>query len=93
MSIRPMDFQVMFPKTTEVSKAYNDETNKNQAVMHQQAETNQDKINQNLKQVVAREKVQDARVNEKQPKDNNKQNDKKKKQRHNQNTPKIDIRI
>ncbi len=92
MSIRPMDFQVMYPKTTELSKTYNDETNKNQAVMLQQAETNQDKISQNLKQVVARENVQNARVNEKQPKDNNKQKEKKK-QKNNQNTPKIDIRI
>ena len=92
MSVRPLDFQVMYPKTTELSKTFNDETNKNQAVMLQQAETNQDKISQNLKQVVARENVQNARVNEKQPKDNNNQKEKKK-QKNNRNTPKIDIRI
>lgn len=93
MSIKPMDFQVMFPKTSELSKTYNDEVNKNQAVLQQQAETNRDRIDHNLKQVVARENVEHGRVNEKQPKDNNKQNDKKKKQKNSENTPKIDIRI
>ncbi len=93
MSIKPMDFQVMFPKTSELSKTYNDEANKNQAVYQQQAESNRQKVDQNLKQVVARENVQHGRVNEKQAKDNNKQNDKKKKQKNNENSSTIDIRI
>jgi hypothetical protein len=94
MSIKPMDFQVLYPKTTEVSKTYNDETNKNMAVNQQQAEMNRDRIDHNLKQVVARENVQQGRVNEKQPKENNKdrQNDKRK-QKKNQNNTVIDIRI
>ncbi|MDF2986663.1 MAG: hypothetical protein K0R50_2173 [Eubacterium sp.] len=93
MSIKPMDFQVMYPKTSELSKTYNDEANKNQAVHQQQAESNRQKIDQNLKQVVGRENVQHGRVNEKQAKDNNKQNDKKKKQKNNENPSTIDIRI
>jgi hypothetical protein len=88
-----MDFQVMYPKTSELSKTYNDEANKNQAVHQQQAESNRQKIDQNLKQVVGRENVQHGRVNEKQAKDNNKQNDKKKKQKNNENPSTIDIRI
>ncbi|WP_313563699.1 hypothetical protein [Ruminiclostridium cellobioparum] len=94
MSIKPMDFQVLYPKTTELSKTYNDEANKNQAVHQQQAEANRDRIDHSMKQVVARENVQGGRVNEKQQKDNNKQNEKKKKQKNNEeNTPRIDIRI
>ncbi len=93
MSIKPMDFQVLYPKTTELSKTYNDEANKNQAVHQQQAETNRDRIDQSLKQVVARENVQHGRVNEKQPRENNKQNEKKKNQKNPENKSKIDIRI
>lgn len=93
MSIKPMDFQVMFPKTSELSKTYNDEANKNQAIYQQQAEANRDRIDNSMKQVVARENVKQGRVNEKQEKDNNRQNDKKKKQKNDQNTPTIDIRI
>ena len=93
MSIKPMDFQVLYPKTTEVSKIYNDEANKNQAIHQQITETNRDRIDHNLKQVVARENVKQGRVHEKQPKDNNKQNDKKKKHKKEENTSKIDIRI
>ena len=93
MSIKPVDFQVMFPKTSELSKTYSDEANKNQAVTQQQAETNRDRIDNSLKQVVARENVQHGRINEKQEKDNTKQNDKKKKQKNTRNTPTIDIKI
>jgi hypothetical protein len=32
MSIKPIDFQVMYPKTYEVSKIQNEEANKNQAI-------------------------------------------------------------
>lgn len=93
MSIKPMDFQVMFPKTTELSKTYNDEANKNQAIHQQQADTNRERIDNSLKQVVARENVQRGRVDEKKEKDNTKQNDKKKKQKNTRNTPTIDIKI
>lgn len=95
MSIKPMDFQVLYPKTTEVSKTYTDEANKYQAGHQQQAEANRDRIDHNLKQVVARENVQHGRVHERQPKDNNKdsQNEKKKQKKNNENTSKIDIRI
>lgn len=93
MSIKPMDFQVMFPKTSELAKTYSDEANKNQAIVQQQTEHNKERINNSLKQVVARENVEHGRVNEKQEKDNSKQNDKKKKQKNTRTTPTIDIRI
>lgn len=94
MSVKPIDFQVMFPKTSELAKTYNDEANKNQAMHQQQAETNRERIDNSLKQVVARENVQRGRVNEKQEKDNNnKQNNKKKQQKNTRNTPTIDIKV
>ena len=93
MSIKPMDFQVMFPKTSELAKTFNDETNKNQAINQQQASSNQERIDNSLKQVVARENVQKGRITEKQENDNTKQNSKKKKQKDTRNTPTIDIRI
>jgi len=94
MSIRPMDFQVMYPKTSELSKAYSDEANKNQAIAQQQAEANRERVDSNLKQVVARENVQRGRVNEKQEKDDNsRQKDKKKKQNNTRSAPTIDIKI
>lgn len=93
MSIKPMDFQVMYPKTSELSKNINDETNKNQAIHQQQATSNQQRIDNSLKQVVAREKVQQGRIDQKQEKDNGKQNDKKKKKQNNGHTPTIDIKI
>ncbi len=93
MSVKPMDFQVMFPKTSELSKTYSDEANKGQAITQQQAETNRERIDSSMKQVLARENVQGGRVNEKQEKDNSKQNDKKKKQKNIRSTPTIDIKI
>lgn len=93
MSIRPMDFQVMYPKTSELSKTYSDEANKNQAINQQQAETNRDRIDNSMKQVVARDNVQNGRISEKQEKDNSQQKNKKKKQKNMRNTPTIDIKI
>lgn len=93
MSIKPMDFQVMFPKTSELSKVYNDEANKNQAAHQQQAETNRDRIDHNLKQVIARENVSNGRVDERQQKDNTKQDKKKQQQKNTKNRTSIDIRI
>lgn len=94
MSIRPIDLQVMYPKTSEVAKNQNDEMNKNQAVHQQQATMNQEKIEHNLKQVVERENVQEARIREKQEKNNSdKQNQKKKKQQNRRGMPSIDIKI
>lgn len=93
MSIKPIDFQVMYPKTSEVSKMQNEEANKNQAIHQQQASTNQNKIDDKLKQVVARENIKNGRVDEKKQKDTADQNKKKKQQPKGRGTPKIDITI
>ncbi|EPR13103.1 hypothetical protein [Ruminiclostridium papyrosolvens] len=94
MSIKPIDFQMVIPKTSEVSKMYNDDVNKNQAIQQQQQTASQMKIDNNLKQVVNRENVQNGRVKEKQEKDNSRQNEKKKKrQNKDDDRPTIDIRV
>ena len=93
MSVKPIELQVMFPKTSELSKTYNDEANKNQAIHQQQAEANREKIDNSLKQVVARENVHGGRVDEKKDRDHSKENKKKKQQKNLRNIPTIDIRI
>ncbi|PYG89848.1 hypothetical protein LY28_00445 [Ruminiclostridium sufflavum DSM 19573] len=95
MSIRPVDFQVMYTKTSELSKTYSDEANKHQAVNQQLAEQNRDRADNNLKQVVARENVHGGKVEEKQERDKSKeQKDKKKQQKKSTEiVPTIDIKI
>ncbi len=94
LSIKPIDFQMVIPKTSEVSKMHNDDVNKNQAIHQQQQTANQTNIDNRLKQVVNRENVQNGRVKEKQEKDNSRQNEKKKKrQNKDDDRPTIDIRV
>ncbi|EGD46001.1 hypothetical protein Cpap_0607 [Ruminiclostridium papyrosolvens DSM 2782] len=94
MSIKPIDFQMVVPKTSEVSKIYNDDVNKNQAIHQQQQTAGQTKIDNKLKQVVNRENVQNDRVKEKQERDSSRQNEKKKKrQNKDDDRPTIDIRV
>lgn len=84
---------MVLPKTTEVSKIYNDDVNKNQAIQQQQQTASQTKIDNKLKQVVNRENVQNGRVMEKQEKGNSRQNEKKKKRQDKEDRPTIDIRV
>jgi hypothetical protein len=94
MSIRPVDFQVMYPKSSELAKTYSDETNKNHAINQQLAEQNRDRIDNSLKQVVARENVHGGRVEKKDENDKSKQKkEKNKKQKKPENMPTIDIKI
>ena len=62
MSIKPVDFQVMLPKTSEVSKLHNDEQQRNQGLHLQQAEKNQHRVENNLRQVHSQENAQEARI-------------------------------
>lgn len=66
MSIKPLDFQVMIPKTSEVSKIHNDEMNKNNTNLQQQATTVSHDAQKNLKQVNSREKAQEGKIRERQ---------------------------
>lgn len=71
MSIKPIDFQVMIPRTSEVSKISSDETHKSLALQQQQASSTQHKAENSLKQVYSQSRPQGAKITEKQ-KDNRK---------------------
>lgn len=80
MSIKPIDFQVMLPKTPEVSKLHNDQTQRNIAAQQAQAETVQSKAENSMRQVYSKDKSQHATIQEKQEKRQQGNSDKKKKQ-------------
>jgi hypothetical protein len=83
MSIKPIDFQVMLPKTSEVSKIHNDEQHRNLSLQQQQAATVQNKAETNIRQVHTQEKTQEARIREKQEKDKGGKKEEKKKNKGN----------
>ncbi len=43
MSIKPVDYQILIPKTSEVSKIQNDNQNKNATIQQQQSVSTQHK--------------------------------------------------
>ena len=79
MSVKPVDFQVMIPRTIDAAKMRSDELQKNLALTQQQAAAMQDKAEDTLKQVYSRSQTQEARINEKQREERRQQNEKKKK--------------
>ncbi len=66
MSIKPVDFQVMLPRTMEVAKLSNDEVHRNLTAQQQQVTATQHKAEDSLKQVYSRAQAQDVRISEKQ---------------------------
>jgi hypothetical protein len=78
MSVKPVDFQVMIPRTMDAAKVRSDEMQKHLAQQQQQAASLHNKAEDTLKQVYSRSEAQEARINEKQQ-ENSQQNDKKKK--------------
>ena len=103
MPIKPVDFQVMLPKTLEVSKIHQDEVHKNQAIQQQQTAANQLKTEEHLQQVYSQDKAHEGKIREKQEKDQRDPDGKKKKKKGNYGTGKeikeeeqastIDIRL
>jgi hypothetical protein len=80
MTIKPMDFQVMIPKTSEVSKIHNDAHHKNNMVQQQQVSSIQQSADHQMKQVYSQQHAQEGRIREKQEKNREqKKNEKKKK--------------
>jgi hypothetical protein len=76
MAIKPVDFQVAIPRTTEASKVSSNDANRNLAQQQQAANSVQHKAEDNLKQVYSRSKSEEARIRDKQ-KENGKGNGKK----------------
>jgi len=66
MAIKPVDFQVMIPRTMEAAKVSNDEMQRNHAMQQQKAAATQHRAEDSLKTVYARSQAQDARISEKQ---------------------------
>lgn len=78
MSVKPVDFQIMLPKTMEVAKMSNDEVHRNLTAQQQQVTATMHRAEDSLKQVYSRPQAQGTRIAEK-PKENRK-NDRKKKE-------------
>lgn len=66
MPIKPVDFQVAIPRTTEASRISSNDASKNLNVQQQSAENLRDKAEISLKQVYSRQKPEEARIKEKQ---------------------------
>ena len=101
MSLKPIDFQISFPRTTEVSRIYSDEQQKNQAIYQQQSQTVQQKADDSMRQVHKQENAYKIEMKEKQERDqkNRREGNKKKKagyvrdDRKNNGYTSIDIRL
>ncbi|HHW47809.1 MAG TPA: hypothetical protein GXX14_04215 [Clostridiaceae bacterium] len=76
MSIKPVDFQIVIPKASELSKTYAEGLNRNQTLQHQQALMMQQKIDTNQKQVYSKDTAQEVRIREKQEREKAQENHK-----------------
>lgn len=77
MSIKPIDFQVMIPKTAEVSKIQNDQQQKNIVVNEQQTNATRQKSEEKVNLVHSRENAQKARIDQEQEKKKDEKRQKK----------------
>ncbi len=68
MAIKPLDLQVMLPRTAEISKIAYDQQHKNITLQQQQAASLQDQAEANTRQVHSQDEVQHARIGDKQEK-------------------------
>ena len=82
MSIKPIDYQVVVPKTSELSQIQSGEYHKSAAFQQQQVSSMQSKIDNSLKQVYFQEKPYDVRIRDKQER-NRRDERKKDKERNN----------
>lgn len=79
MSIKPVDFQVMLPKTPEVSRIHNETTQRNIAAQQSQASDLQNKAESATRQVYSQEKSQQAAIRDKQERKQGESGERKKK--------------
>src|SRR5690606_23124249 len=100
MSIKPVDFQILIPKTSEVSKIQNDDRHKNATVQQQQTIQTQHKAEDSVNIVYSQEKPQEAVIREKEREKKKKKLDKrntgrkyKHKKKSKDSTSTIDIRL
>ena len=81
MPVKPVDYQVMIPKMSEVSKISNDAQQKSLVLKQQDNVKLQEKIDNSLKQVYEKEDVQHGRIGEKQKKQEKDLSEKNKKKK------------
>lgn len=62
MSIKPIDFQVSVPKTTEFSRIQNEEQQKYALQKQQALVTTQHKVEDQLRQVYSQDKINEVRI-------------------------------
>ncbi len=79
MTIRPIDFQISVPRTTEISKINAEDTQRNLAAQQQQATSTQMQADNSVKLVHTQEKTQEALIREKQEKERRERENKNKK--------------
>lgn len=80
MSIKPVDFQIIVPRTTEISRISSEDMQKNLALQQQQTYSMQHKVENNLTQVYSQEKAQEARIRDKEEKNREGRKENKKKE-------------
>lgn len=100
MSIKPVDFQMLIPKASEVSKIQNDNQQKNTVTQQQQSTLTQHKSEDSVSIVYSQENSQKATIREKEREKKRKNSGKKKttrKYKHKKEVEKktsiIDIRL
>ncbi len=102
LSIKPIDFQVMIPKTSEISKMQNEQNNRPDINQQHTANAFQKEVDQRPKKVNSsskalgdriREKEKDARNQQQRNKDKNKDDRSNKKNKKNNTWNSIDILI
>ncbi|NTV88861.1 MAG: hypothetical protein HGA22_00625 [Clostridiales bacterium] len=71
MAIKPVDFQVQIPKTTELSKASSHDNQKNLTFQQQQATLTQQLAEGSLSKVYSREKADSSAIRERQRENEN----------------------
>jgi len=79
MSIRPLDFQILIPKSQEVSKIQNEIAEKNGIMQQAQLTTFKNQTENKMKQVQKKDKAWNVSITEKQEKENGSENRKRKK--------------
>ncbi|HOM02085.1 MAG TPA: hypothetical protein PLH43_04570 [Acetivibrio sp.] len=77
MSIKPIDFQVMIPKTAEISKIQNDQQQKNVVFNEQQTDITRQKFEENINTVHSRDNAQNVKIDSNQEKKKDEKRQKK----------------
>jgi hypothetical protein len=96
MGIKPIDHQVIIPKSQEVGKIKQDEDNKHVVNQQQGSEKNQKTVGENLKRITKKEELSQERVkgNMEDDKDEKRKDKKKKKQPKDENKGSVvDVKI